>query len=69
VSVGYGATGLDLSIRNVGGTTSTNGGDDGHGITGMRERVQLFGGTLEAEPRADGFEVHAVLPYDEVPSA
>jgi signal transduction histidine kinase len=37
---------------------------DGHGITGMRERVALFGGTLSTAARAgEGFEVTATLPY------
>jgi signal transduction histidine kinase len=36
---------------------------DGHGITGMRERVAALGGTLVAGPRPDGgFRVAAVLP-------
>jgi signal transduction histidine kinase len=67
VSVAYDPSVLELSIRNVGGKEAADGGEGGHGITGMRERVALFGGTLEAAPRADGFEVHAVLPYDESP--
>lgn len=37
----------------------------GHGIRGMRERAELLGGSLDAEPRADGgFGVRAVLPLD-----
>jgi signal transduction histidine kinase len=37
---------------------------DGHGLLGMRERVALFGGTLETGARSDGpgYVVHAVLP-------
>lgn len=38
-------------------------GRDGHGITGMRERVTALGGTLLAGPRPDGgFRVAAVIP-------
>ena len=38
----------------------------GHGLVGMRERVQLLGGTLQAMPRAEGgFRVQAVLPINE----
>jgi signal transduction histidine kinase len=34
----------------------------GHGLAGMRERVALFGGTLQAGPRDEGgFRVRAVL--------
>jgi signal transduction histidine kinase len=36
----------------------------GHGLTGMRERVALFGGDFRAGQRpGGGFEVHASLPY------
>ena len=35
----------------------------GHGLTGMRERVALLGGSLSAGPSPDGgFVVSAVLP-------
>lgn len=38
----------------------------GHGLVGMRERVQLLGGTLQAAARpGGGFRVHAVLPLGE----
>ena len=37
----------------------------GYGLAGMRERVALFGGSLETGPRLDGgFEVRAVLPLE-----
>ncbi len=36
----------------------------GHGLVGMRERVELYRGRLTAGPRAGGgFGVHAAIPY------
>jgi signal transduction histidine kinase len=34
----------------------------GYGLTGMRERAELLGGSLTAEPTADGFRVELWLP-------
>lgn len=46
--------------------SSTNGHPDtgGHGLVGMRERVDLWSGTLDAGPRPDGgYRVHASLSF------
>ena len=53
-----------IDIRNeppAAGQRRTDGA--GHGLAGMRERVALIGGQLDAGPEADGgFAVRAVLP-------
>jgi signal transduction histidine kinase len=37
-------------------------GSDGYGLTGMRERAELLGGRLCAEPTAHGFRVELAVP-------
>ena len=45
------------------GPSKPSGISSGHGIIGMRERVTMHGGTLEAAPLRDGgFRVSAVIP-------
>jgi len=41
-------------------------GEGGHGLTGMRERLALFGGELSAGPTSSGgWRVRATLPVHE----
>jgi signal transduction histidine kinase len=49
-----------VSPRASTGGQSTNG--SGHGLIGMRERVALYGGKLQAEPTPYGFHVLARIP-------
>jgi signal transduction histidine kinase len=52
---------LDIVDDGHGGAVSANG--SGHGLIGMRERVALYGGTLDTGPRdGGGYAVHARLP-------
>lgn len=71
------ATRVEVRVRRVGDRIDVRVRDDGrggqldvapdatggHGLTGMRERVALLGGSFAAGPGPDGgFEVHATLP-------
>jgi len=53
---------LTIEDDGEGGNTEQPGG---HGIVGMRERVELLGGSFDAHSRPEGgFEVRAVLPIE-----
>ena len=55
--------GLDVEVTNGPGREDLAARGPGHGLVGMRERVGLYAGTLDAGPTADGgWRVHAVLP-------
>jgi signal transduction histidine kinase len=62
----YEKDGARLEIRDHGaGAPVTVGGTSpggGYGLTGMRERAELAGGRLTAEPTTDGFRVELWLP-------
>ena len=55
--------GLEVTVENAGRVAPVTAG--GYGLIGMRERVALYGGALEAGPTPDGFAVHASLPFRE----
>ena len=61
LEVAFAPGALELTVANpVGRDRSAR--DDGHGVTGMRERASLLGGRLEAGLRDGRFRVHAQLP-------
>jgi signal transduction histidine kinase len=51
-----------LTVTNHGGRQGAPSGETGYGLTGMRERAQLLGGTFEAGPVEDGWRVHLTVP-------
>ena len=64
VVVRYEPDAVELEVADDGpGSPADPEASGGHGLIGMRERVQLFGGELEAGPRpGGGFLVRARLP-------
>ncbi|MDI3330304.1 MAG: histidine kinase [Micrococcus sp.] len=63
------ARGLEISVdddgRGAAASEETRG--SGQGLTGLRERIGLFGGSVTAAPRqGGGLSVHATVPYQEI---
>jgi signal transduction histidine kinase len=66
VIVRYGTRALELEVLDDGHSRATSLNGSGHGLIGMRERVTLYGGTLETGTlEGGGYAVHAVLPFGE----
>jgi signal transduction histidine kinase len=64
VLVRYADDGIEVKVTDDG--LAANGArGEGNGLVAMRERVALYGGTLEAGPReGGGFVLHARLPVE-----
>jgi signal transduction histidine kinase len=69
VRIRYGSRELELEVHDDGAGSEarrSNAEGGGHGLIGMRERVALYRGELEAGPLpGGGFRVKARLPLDE----
>jgi signal transduction histidine kinase len=72
VSIGCDEQGLVVEVTDEGPHRAHSTAHDplstGHGLVGMRERVALFGGRLEAAPAGSGWRVRAELPMTRVPA-
>jgi len=63
VNIRYGSDSLELEIADDGAGASSPISSGGHGLVGMRERVALYGGRLDAGRRpSGGFVVRVLLP-------
>jgi signal transduction histidine kinase len=64
VTVRYGPDGVELIVSDDGrGSSDGKAESGGHGLVGMRERVAVYGGELEAGPSpGGGFTLRARLP-------
>ena len=67
VTVRYQPDILELTVSDDGLGDRSVHGSAGNGLIGMRERVLVYGGTLEAGAQpTGGFRLHACLPIDGV---
>lgn len=62
VALRFEAAELEIEVRDQGGGEHAPGAGTGHGLLGIRERVALHGGRVDAGPTGDGYTVRAWLP-------
>jgi signal transduction histidine kinase len=64
IRLDYAADGTTLTVQDhgPGAPVALGAAGGGYGLTGMRERAELLGGRLAAEPTEDGFRVELWLP-------
>jgi signal transduction histidine kinase len=63
IDVSYGDSAVTLCITNPAGTaTAVSSG--GHGLLGMRERIELYSGRLQYGRSGNRWEVRGTLPYN-----
>lgn len=62
VVIGHGGGWLEIDVSDAGGRAGRGEGE-GRGLIGLRERLALYGGTLEAGASREGFRTRARLPW------
>ena len=65
VTLAYGDDALTVTVDDEGGPMADDPSLSGHGLLGIRERVAVVGGEVDAGPRPDGggYRLRARLPY------
>jgi signal transduction histidine kinase len=53
---------IDVIVTDNGAASGATGAEDGHGITGMRERIFVHAGHVDVGPTASGWRVQARIP-------
>jgi signal transduction histidine kinase len=70
VRIEYRAHDLIIDVSNVDGGSGPSAGGSGRGLIGLRERIAIYGGSLETGPRpGGGWRVRATIPLEPAPSS
>ncbi|HVU76416.1 MAG TPA: histidine kinase [Gaiellaceae bacterium] len=66
VTIRHAPDGVRVEVADDGGGASASAGPGGHGLIGIRERIELYGGSLESGRRAPGggWVLEARLPLE-----
>jgi signal transduction histidine kinase len=65
VTVDHGVDELRVDVTDTGGTPAVSARlGNGRGLAGLRERLAVYGGTLESGEERGGYRVRAVIPVD-----
>ena len=66
VRIEYRAHDLIIDVSNVAGVSGPSVGGSGRGLIGLRERIAIYGGSLEAGPRpGGGWRLRATIPLEQ----
>jgi len=69
VRIEYRAHDLIIDVSNVARGAGHSAGGSGRGLIGLRERIAIYGGSLEAGPRpGGGWRVRATIPLEPAPA-
>lgn len=61
-----GGDALTVQVTDAGGGRAKAGDGGGFGLAGLRERIEIYGGTLTTSRAGQGFELTAVIPWEDV---
>lgn len=59
---------VELVVRNTAGSHASPMRGSGKGVVGMQERAAVYGGRVEAGPTEDGWQVRAIMHWNEAES-